>query len=92
VSGKTQTVAAKDWSNTPVQADKAGLGGVTPAKKDWAKTGASKQPVSQPKDWGKKVERPKLKPAPARAVIWIEAVRVPVDCLNPLLCWRAISC
>jgi len=57
VSGKTQTVAAKDWSKKPVQADKAGLGGVAPAKKDWAKTGASKEPVTPPKDWGKKVER-----------------------------------
>ena len=69
VSGKTQTVAAKDWSKTPVQADKGGLGGVAPAKKDWAKTGASKQPVSQPKDWGKKAERSgaaKKPPAPRR--------------------------
>ena len=69
VAGKTQTVAAKDWSKTPVQADKASLGGVSPAKKDWAKTGASKQPVSQPKDWGKKVERSgatKKPPAPRR--------------------------
>lgn len=69
VSGKTQRVAAKDWSKTPVQADKRGLGGVTPAKRDWAKTGASKQPVSQPKDWGKKVERSgavKKAPAPCR--------------------------
>lgn len=56
VAGKTQTVAAKDWRKTPVQADKGGLGGVTPAKRDWAKTGASKQPVSQPKDWGKKAD------------------------------------
>lgn len=63
-TAKTQTVPAKDWSKTPVQAEKAGLGGVTPAKKDWAKTGASKQPVTPPKDWGKKVERAKPKPAP----------------------------
>ena len=69
VAGKTKTVPAKDWSKTPVQAEKHGLGGVAPAKKDWAKTGASKQPVSQPKDWGKKAERSgaaKKPPAPRR--------------------------
>lgn len=63
-TAKAKTVPAKDWSKTPVQAEKTGLGGVAPAKKDWGKTGASKQSVTPPKDWGKKVERSKPRPAP----------------------------
>jgi hypothetical protein len=63
-TAKAQTVPAKGWSKAPVQADKGDLGGVAPAKKDWGITGASKQPVTPSKGWGKKVERSKPKSAP----------------------------
>lgn len=40
------------------------LSGTDSAKKDWSKTGATKQAVTPPKDWGKKVEPSKPRPAP----------------------------
>ena len=67
---KSQVVPkGKDWSKKPVRADKSGLGGVAPAKKDWSRTGASKQSIQQPKDWSKKADRSsavKKAPTPRR--------------------------
>lgn len=61
-TAKQQTVPAKRWDKPKAEAK--GLSGTEPAKKSWGKTGASKGDVSPPKDWGKKVERAKPKPAP----------------------------
>ena len=61
-TAKQQTVPAKKWDAPKAEAK--GLKGTEPAKKSWGKTGASKGDVSPPKDWGKKVERAKPKPAP----------------------------
>ncbi len=56
----------KDWSKTPTQASPRGLSGTAPARKDWSKTGASKAPVTPPKDWSKKAERSsEIKKAPS---------------------------
>jgi hypothetical protein len=62
-TAKQQTVPAKRWDK-PASPEKKGLSGTEPAKKSWGKTGASKGDVSPPKDWGKKVERAKPRPAP----------------------------
>lgn len=64
VTAKTQTVPAKRWDKPAPAPEKKGLDGTAPAKRDWGKTGASKGDVSPPKDWGKKVERAKPRPAP----------------------------
>lgn len=66
-SAKTQTVPAKNWEKPAPE--KRGLDGTAPSKKDWDKTGASKQSTAPPKDWGKKVDRtakPKATPKPSR--------------------------
>lgn len=67
-TSKPQQVPTKDWSKTPVPQKPRGLSGTEPAKKDWAKTGASVAPIDKPKDWGKKVEpsKPKSAPRPSR--------------------------
>ena len=59
---QAKTVPAKKWDK-PAQTKK-GLSGTEPAKKDWSKTGASTKTTAPPKDWGKKVERSKPRPAP----------------------------
>lgn len=64
VTSKPQQVPTKDWSKMPVPQQPRGLSGTEPAKKDWDKTGASKQTAAPPKDWGKKVESSKSRPVP----------------------------
>jgi hypothetical protein len=63
-TAKAQTVPAKKWDKPAPSTEKRGLSGTEPAKKDWSKTGATKQAVTPPKDWGKKVEPSKPRPAP----------------------------
>jgi len=55
----------KDWKKTAPADKPRGLNSIPPASKDWKKTGASKQEVQPPKDWGKKAERSsEIKKAP----------------------------
>lgn len=71
-TAKSQVVPkGKDWSQKPAKAEKRGLSGTAPAKKDWNKTGASmtKAKVEKPKDWSKKADRAgaiKKAPTPRR--------------------------
>lgn len=65
-TSKTVTVPKKEWSGQGTK-EPRGLGGAGSAQKDWNKTGASKQPVTPPKDWSKKAEPTKAAKARPRA-------------------------
>lgn len=56
-TARRQEVPAKDWKRKEPVKELRGLDGTEKASKDWKKTGASKQEVQPPKDWGRKVER-----------------------------------
>lgn len=52
-----QAVPAKDWKKEKPIEQPRGLSGTDQVSNDWKKSGAAKEDVQPPKDWGRKVER-----------------------------------